>query len=185
MESGFARRSLAGALGTQMSRTKKGPSWLDLVVIVLLVPVALVALVVVLLLAPFMLAYSTALRVLIEIVWVARGKRILLVYSRSPVWQPYIESTWVPRVGEQAVVLNWSDRATWKRSRSLAVRAYRHWAPRTEFNPMVILFTRFPRTRRISFYSAFRDWKHGNEATLRAAEAQLFEFSDELRRRGA
>ena len=46
---------------------------------------------------------------------------------------------------------------------------------------MAILFPRYLRTERISFFYAFRDWKHGNETALRDAETQLFHFIDGLR----
>src|SRR5918911_507082 len=46
-------------------------------------------------------------------VWGARGRDLLLVYSNSPNWQPYVEANWLPRWGERAVVLNWSERSRW------------------------------------------------------------------------
>jgi hypothetical protein len=133
-----------------------------------------VTLLLLLLCLPFYFIYHLCLRTLVQLLWVARGKRVLLVYSRSPVWQTYIETSWLPRIREQSVILNWSDRATWRRTKPLAARVFNHWAPATDFNPMAIVFLRFPRTQRIGFYYAFRDWKHGNETALRAAEAELF-----------
>ena len=168
-----------------MIKGKKGPTWLNVLALVLIVPVLVLALLVMLVLWPFTALYSLALRVVVERVWVAKGKRILLVYSRSPVWQDHIESTWLPRISDHAIVLNWSDRSTWRRSSPLAARVFRHWAPRTDFNPMVILFPRFPRARRMGFYYAFRDWKHGNGGALETAERKLFEFANELGSRGA
>ena len=165
----------------QMNKGLKGwvpvallfPLWAPLLVLVVLI---------VLVCLPFYWLYRAALRLLVQLLWVSRGKRVLFVYSRSPVWQEYIERTWLPRLGEQAIVLNWSDRAKWRSSMSLAPLVFRACAPATGFNPMAILFPRFPFTKRIGFFYAFRDWKHGNEIALRAAEAQLFEFVDSLRR---
>jgi hypothetical protein len=147
-------------------------------------PLLLVVLLLLLLGLPFYWSYRLLLRSVVEVHWVMRGWRILLVYSRSPVWQNYIETTWLPRLQDHAVVLNWSDRVTWRRTMPFAARVFQHWAPSENFNPMVILFSTFPHTRRIEFYHAFRDWKHGKEDTLRAAEDQLFEFMDGLRSPG-
>jgi hypothetical protein len=155
------------------------------ILVVVFLPLGVAVGLVLFLCLPFYLLYRFALRVLVQLFWVARGKRILLVYSRSPVWQEYIESTWLPRLGEHAIVLNWSDRANWRSSWRLAALVFRVWAPSTGFNPMAILFPSFPRTQRIGFFYAFRDWKHGNEFALRAAEAQLFAFSDKLRTQDA
>ena len=168
-----------------MTRKPRKPTALDLLALVIAVPLLVVALLVLLVLSPFMALHEFALRVAIHLVWVAKGKRILLVYTRSPVWFEYIESTWLPRIGDHTVTLNLSDQNAWRRSKSLAARAYRHWKPRTNNNPMVIMFPRFLRTQRLGFYDAFQDLKHGNEATLRTAEARLFEFADGLGRPGA
>ncbi len=159
-----------------------GRQW---VLVALLLPLGVALGLVLLLCLPFYWLYRSALRLLVELLWVTRGKRVLLIYSRSPVWQEYIESTWLPRLGDHAIVLNWSDRARWQSFRSLAALVFRAWAPSTGFNPMAILFPGFPHTQRIGFFYAFRDWKHGNAVALRTAEAQLFEFIDRLRRQDA
>jgi hypothetical protein len=96
------------------------------------------------------------------------------------VWQEYVEKNWLPRLGDHAMVLNWSDRASWKGRRSFAVWVFRHWAPSEDFNPMAIVFPRFRTAKRIGFYYAFRDWKHGKEEVLRYAEKQLFAYVAEV-----
>lgn len=45
---------------------------------------------------------------------------------------------------------------------------------------MAILFPSFGRARRVGFYYAFRDARHGDEAPLRKAEDMLFKFIDTL-----
>ena len=72
--------------------------------------IVLVLLLLLLLLSPFYFLYRTVLRLAVELVWGIHGKRVLMVYSRSPNWEQYIESTWLPRIGSHATVLNWSDR---------------------------------------------------------------------------
>lgn len=146
--------------------------------VALLWPVVVVALMVALVALPFYGLYRLVLRCLVEVLWCARGRRILLIYSRSPVWQHYIESHWLPRLGDRAVILNWSDRAAWWRTAPFAALVFGHWAPYEDFNPMALVFRGFPRTRRIGFFYAFRDWKHGKDGTLKAAEAELFGFVD-------
>jgi hypothetical protein len=166
-----------------MSQGRVVHTWYEwLVIIAILVPLGVVIVAIMaalfLLASPFIVVYWLVLRLLIEIRWGAQGKRILLVYSRSPVWQQYIEATWLPRIGDHVVILNWSDRSQWRRSRTLAALAFRYWAPRSNFNPMAILFPAFLGTRHIGFYDAFRDWKHGNSTKLQQAEAELFSFAD-------
>jgi len=131
---------------------------------------------------PLYFGYRLLLRVVVELTSVARGRRILVVYSRSPLWQPYVESNWLPRLGEQAVLLNWSDRREWQHSKTLEARVFRHWAYRRDFNPMVLLFSGLIRTRRIGLYSAFHDLKHGKPDKLQAAESELFAFAEGKRK---
>jgi len=142
-------------------------------------PVILLVLAILLVCLPFYLVYGCCLRLLVQALWVARGKRILLIYSRSPVWQAHVEDTWLPQVAEQSIVINWSDGSTQGRSHPFATCVFRFWAPRHGFNPMAILFGPGLRTQRVEFYDAFRDWKHGNESALRAAETKLFSFANE------
>ncbi len=129
---------------------------------------------------PFAIAYFTLLRLTVEFVWGVRGRRILLVYSRSPVWQDYIESTWLPRLKDKVVILNLSDRQNWATTSPFAAWVFRKWAPSENFNPMVILFPAFRSARCIGFYDAFRDAKHGKEQPLRSAESELFEFCNKM-----
>jgi hypothetical protein len=128
------------------------------------------------------------------------GKRGLLVYSNSPNWQSYIEQHWLPRIGSQMVLLNWSERAMWADQAPFESAIFRRFAGDTEFNPLAIVFrTRAPHatlrtwisgiraldpvsmvapsphdTLVIRFFQAFRDHKHGKDRLLRAREAELF-----------
>jgi hypothetical protein len=134
---------------------------------------------------PFFVVYRVLLRLAVEVVVSANGRRILLVYSRSPVWQEYIERNWLPALADHAMVLNWSDRESWKQRPSFAVWVFRHWAPTKDFNPMVIVFPAFRPAKRVGFYYAFGDWKHGRDGALRDAEKQLFAHLGEVQRRSA
>jgi hypothetical protein len=105
--------------------------------------------------------------------WGAHGKRLLLVYSNSPHWQAYVEEHWLPQLGSIAVVLNWSERSTWAERHRFEADIFRMWAGDREFNPIAIIVPADGAVRVIRFWQAFRDYKHGKDRTLRAAEAEL------------
>ena len=164
-----------------------------------------VAIPVVILAAPFIFAFTlwddyraAALRREFRRRW--PGKRGILVYSNSPNWQRYIEDHWIPRIGAQFVVLNWSDRATWPAKARFEARVFRRFAGDREFNPIAIVFLPRARAARfrawlrgfrhgdalgmllpgttdtavIRFFQAFKDFKHGKDHLLRTREAELF-----------
>ena len=116
--------------------------------------------------------YRMLLRVLVWALWCSRGRDILLVYSDSPNWREYIEETILPRVTPRAVVLNWSERSQWRSS--LATRVLRSIGGHKNFNPMVILFRPFRRTKVYRLWQPFQDKKHGNPATLDNMVQELF-----------
>jgi hypothetical protein len=105
--------------------------------------------------------------------WGARGKRLLLVYSNSPHWQAYVEEHWLPQLESIAVVLNWSERSTWAERHPFEADIFRTWAGDQEFNPLAIIIPADGSVRVIRFWRAFRDYKHGKDRTLQAAEAEL------------
>lgn len=134
--------------------------------LVLLSPILLV-------LAVIWLLAALGLHVAALVLWAPRGRRVLFVYSDSPVWKDHIERTLLPRLPRSAVVLNWSERSRWP-SLNLAVWLFRFYAGRREYNPfaLVIRPLRGPKTFR--FWRAFREFKHGKEGTLRRLEAKFF-----------
>jgi hypothetical protein len=105
--------------------------------------------------------------------WGSSGKRVLLVYSNSPHWQAYIEEHWLSRLGGVAVVLNWSERAWWPEQHPFEGEVFRMWAGDREFNPLAIVIPERGPVHVIRFWQAFRDYKHGKDRTLKAAEAEL------------
>jgi hypothetical protein len=108
------------------------------------------------------------------------SRPLLLVYSNSPHWQSYIEANWLPRVSPHAVVLNWSHRSKWGPDGSPESRLFHNLGTDREFNPLVVYLPRGGKTRVIRFWKAFRDFKHGKDAKLREAEAELFAIVDAL-----
>jgi hypothetical protein len=117
--------------------------------------------------------------------WGASGKRLVLVYSNSPHWQAYIEEHWLAPLGQVAVVLNWSDRARWPDQHPLEAEVFRMWAGDRDFNPLAIVIPERGPVQVIRFWQAFRDYKHGRDRALRAAEAQLAEAAGVSLRAGA
>jgi len=125
--------------------------------------------------------------------------RGMLVYSNSPNWQVHVEREWIPRLRGRLVVMNWSERARWDRDHPVESKLFRQLGDR-DFNPAAIIFR--PPTRRrpfrrwlraireldpvgvlapyqsrvdvVRFFRPFRDYKHGREHALRAAERRLW-----------
>jgi hypothetical protein len=112
-------------------------------------------------------------------VWQSQGRDLLLVYSNSPNWKRYVEEKWIPRWGNRAVVLNWSERRIWQRERRPEVALFRAFAGDREFNPLGIVVPQKGRAARVvRFWRAFRDYKHGKDHSLRVAEAKLEAYLD-------
>lgn len=117
-------------------------------------------------------AFGLALHIAIWIWWCTRDKYALIVYSNSPVWQDYFENQVLPALENRAVVLNWSERATWH-TWSLAVLVFRYFGGNKDFNPMAIVF-RPGRFRRVfRFWAPFRDFKHGKPQQVERMKEEL------------
>jgi hypothetical protein len=108
-------------------------------------------------------------------VYKSQGKFIILVYSDSPDWKPYIDNNWLRIIRSYSIVLNWSERKKWNYW-SWPVRAFKHWGGGKNFNPMAIILAGGVKIEVIRFFEAFKDFKHGKEVPLRTAENQLFEL---------
>jgi len=102
---------------------------------------------------------------LIWVLWLPRGKDVLLVYSDSPIWQEYMTTQILPLVRERAIVLNWSHRNKWPRW-SFAAHAFRSIGGRKNFNPMVALFRPLRGATVFRFFAAFKGWKHGQTESV-------------------
>jgi hypothetical protein len=110
--------------------------------------------------------------------WCARGRNVLFVYSDSPIWHDYVEAHILPRLGERAVVLNWSHRGRWRRT--LAVLAFRYVGGHRTFNPLALVFRPFRRARHFRFYEPFREFKHGKAQAVTEMERELFDLLDRI-----
>lgn len=116
--------------------------------------------------------YRFVLYVLMWSLWLPRGKDILFVFSDSPIWSEYMTAEVLPLVQERAVVLNWSQRRKWGRW-SLPVAVFRHFGGWREYNPVILLFRPLHTARAFRFWSAFKDWKHGDQEPVRKLRQDL------------
>jgi len=154
--------------GAKQRRVKN--SWLALAVLIVLSPL-LVALIVVFAVAWAMSA--VALHLLALILWVPVGRRVLFVYSNSPIWKAHIESEILPRLPSTAAVLNWSERARWS-SWSLSVWLFRFYGGTRQYNPLALVLRPWRGPKLFRFWRAFRDYKHGKLEPLRSLEEAFF-----------
>lgn len=98
----------------------------------------------------------------------------LVVTSNSPVWEDHIRTHWLPRMREDLVVLNYSQRHTW--GDSLEAKLWRAACrDHPDFVPSVILFRATPAPLVYGFYRWFDAAKRGHPAGLIALENDLFE----------
>jgi len=105
--------------------------------------------------------HRLSLYLLVWLLWLPKGKDTLFVFSNSPIWHDYMSQQVLPLVQDRAVVLNWSERSTWRKWR-LSQQVFYSFGGRREFNPMVIIFRPIRRAKVFRFWSAFKGWKHGH-----------------------
>lgn len=119
------------------------------------------------------LLHRVSLWLLVQSLWLPRGKDVLLIYSDSPIWHDYMMNEIAPLVAERAIVLNWSERRRW-RWWSLSANIFRSYGRGREYNPMVLLFRPMGRTRVFRFWSAFQDQKRGYPGPLARLKQEFF-----------
>jgi len=144
---------------------------IGLLLFLLLSPLIIVAL-------TFHLLAGLFLHIAVWCCWCARGRYVLFVYSDSPIWHDYVEAHIIPRLGECAVVLNWSQRSRWWRT--LAVLAFRYFGGLRTFNPLALVFRPLRLARHFRFYEPFREFKHGKTEAVAKMERELYDLVDEI-----
>jgi hypothetical protein len=118
--------------------------------------------------------YGVILLAIVELRWARRGVRCLVVYSDSPAWHEHIRTGWLSKVGDKAIVLNWSERAS--RRSDLRVRVFRRFCgERRNFNPSVVVFRGLRQPYVFRFFEAFQQVKASRREYLETLEAQMFE----------
>jgi len=134
---------------------------------------ALILLVPFLLLAAFVhVLWGFGIHLAICLFWFTRGRRMLFVYSNSTTSREYVESEILPRICNQAVVLNWSDRKRWQHS--LAVVAFQRFGGDRSFVPIAVVFRPFRSAKVFRFYEPFQEYKIGKRSKVDQMKAELF-----------
>ncbi len=173
LELSFWDRFRSALWGAREVRHEREPFWrrtwkaLFLVMLLpIILPLALMA-------VALYFAHRTVLYVLVWVLWLSRGKDLLVVYSDSPIWHEYMVTQILPRVQGRAVVLNWSDRNKWPRW-SFRAHVFRYFGGDSDFNPLVVFFRPFRRAKSFRFWLAFKDWKRGNREPVERLRDELF-----------
>jgi len=141
-----------------------GSKVLGIVLLIGLSPILIIALLLYVL-------WGIVLYIAIWLTW--KKGLVLFVYSNSPTWKDYIEREVFPRLKDRAVILNWSERKTWRSS--LAVLAFRYFGGYRNFNPIGMIFRPFHRVKTYRFFDAFKDFKHGNPAKVEELKKEFLE----------
>lgn len=153
-----------------MPGSQRAPWWL-IALLVVLSPLLLALLLVA---AVAQLLATVSLHLAVWLCWLPRRRNILFVYSDSPVWREYIDAQILPKIAHRSIVLNWSQRNTWRPS--LARVVFRHFGGSEEFNPMAVVFPLLRPAQVFRFWQPFRDWKHGRREPLERLQAMFFAF---------
>jgi hypothetical protein len=111
---------------------------------------------------------------LVWLLWIPYGKRVLVIYSNSPVWHDYFEAEIIPLLKDRCELLNWSERKKWNRW-NLAVRVFKSFSGGRGFNPMVLVFRPFRRAEVFRFFYAFRELKRGDPWAVEKMKRNLMD----------
>jgi hypothetical protein len=133
-----------------------------------LIPAAL------LILAAYRALHEQALLLVVQRRWVRRGIRCLVVTSNSRNVNDYVRSEWLSKIGDAAVVLNWSERASWRST--LAVRLFKMYCSnQREDIPLVMVFRGRRRPYVFRFFNASREAREGRPQYLAELERLMFD----------
>jgi hypothetical protein len=146
--------------------------WRDLPLILLVIALLPLLIPAVLIWLLGLLVAKSLVLLAVWLLWLPRGKDMLVVYSRSPHWMEYFELGLIPQVEHRAQIINWSDRAKWS-TLDLRTLVFRAFAGNRSFNPIVILFRPLRWPEQFRFFEPFRDHKHGKDQPLRELEEKL------------
>jgi hypothetical protein len=155
-------------------RTKKRGQFADVVGLLLFI----IFLPLIIFAVTFYLLAGLFLHIAVWCSWCGRGRFVLFVYSNSPTWHDYVEAHILPRLGERAIVLNWSERIRWRHT--LAVLSFRYFGGNREFNPLAVVFRPLRLARRFRFYEPFRKFKQGKIEAVAKMEQELYDLVDEI-----
>jgi hypothetical protein len=147
----------------------------EILVFILVFPFLILLFPLVILLVAFRLLMGFFLYLAIWLTWSTRGRRVLFVYSNSPNWQEYIERRILPRLPQNTIIMNWSERRKWSKL-SLPVHAFHYFCGGVNCSPAAVIFRPFHMARTFRFWQPFKDYKHGKPDPLARLERQMFDY---------
>jgi hypothetical protein len=100
------------------------------------------------------------------------GKFVLLAYTESELWAPYIEKELLPQIEQHCVVVNRS-RENWKRQFHAEQRALSFWGGWRAYNPIAVVLRPWGRVRVFRFYEPFKELRHGDRSSLETMSRDL------------
>jgi hypothetical protein len=100
------------------------------------------------------------------------GKFVLIAYTESQLWAPYIEKELLPQINEHCIVVNRS-REDWKREFRAEGRALAFWGGSRSYNPIAVVLRPWGRVRVFRLYDPFKELKHGQPAPLETIAREL------------
>jgi hypothetical protein len=172
--SGFSRTEHFSRTKTRLATRTRRRGTIPAAIVILTSPLWLPLLLVVLV---GRLIRVATLYAIVWLWWIGRARqRVLFVHSDSPHWRQHIETNILPKLPQDSVILNWSERARW-RSFSVPVLLFHCFAGNKEFNPIGLVFPRFAMVERYRFWQPFQDAKHGRFDTLQQVESAFLERS--------
>ena len=140
-------------------------------------------------LAPFILALAVVMLPVAFLIFVTRfvgqlwhvsrlrarwpsGKFVLIAYTESELWAPYIENVLLPQIAEHCVVVNRS-RENWKRQFPAERAALSFWGGWRADNPIAVVLRPWGRVRVFRLHDAFKQRKRRQSPSIDQMGGQL------------
>ncbi len=121
--------------------------------------------------------------------WLPKNKFILFVYSDNDLWKDYAEKNIIPKISQNAIILNWSQRKDWINSNTLEALLFKNFQWKREwvwqqnirmggqdYNHLAIVFKPWSKPTVVSFWKAFKDYEFGKDKKLKAVEGELCSY---------
>lgn len=100
--------------------------------------------------------------------WKVHGQNIILTTSNSPKWKDYMTEFVIPHAADNAMVLNWSERKSWRQIARLPAWARERWVGRGQKGhcPSIVFMKSILNIETISLYEPFRLYNRGDATDL-------------------
>lgn len=109
---------------------------------------------------------------LVRINWIPKGKYIFIVTSESPAWKEFMQTRVIDVYGENAVVINWSERKRW-RGRSIESQVFHTILGYQEHTPSVVVFSPWYWPKVFRFFVPFKSYKRGKVEEVEALMVEM------------